>query len=323
MTRRTGWCVAVGAVVLALTAAGCGAGEDSPQLSAVTPSPSVVVTGSPGGATSAPPGGGLGAEGDDGFAWIPFGPADASSPDGSGWYALLEERNCQGVYAAGSSLGGQDGDPLVLALAAVCQAAVENQQSQWAVARQQSTRPRVRPTTCLEQAGEALLARALAWHASHPGEQPLLEFPRAGEPTACEFEITKGSGLGPGSELPQGPVTGGTEIAITGKGINGVTAVFIGGKPAASFRKIDSAFVNGVQLFGVFAVIPPGAKVGPVDVAVRNRAGEAVAPLAFMYLAVTATPSAGPTPAARGLDPAARHGGDAPDSSDISWQFSR
>ncbi len=298
MTRRTGWCVAIGAVVLALTAAGCGkGGEDPPQDSIATP-PSVAATATtgapPGGATGAPPGGQGGGASDDGFSWVPFGPADANNPDGTGWFAALEERNCYSLRTAGQGLGREGGDPLVLALAAVCAAVIDGDQSQWAVAQQENARPRKRKVTCFERAGEAMLARALAWHAANPGRTPELTFPRAGEPVACAFEITKVSREGGGSDLPQGPVTGKTEIAITGSGLSEVQAVFIGGQPAQSFTQMPVRVVNGVLVEGVSAITPAAQKPGAVDVVVRNRAGEARAPLAFMYLAATATATQGP-----------------------------
>lgn len=287
MTWGAGWRVAVGIAVLGLAAQGCGVLPDRDRRPEPTPTPTAT-----GQATAAPTGTGGPQPTDDGFAWVPFGPADQNSPDGRFWYRSLEEANCERTRIAGEGLGG--GDPLVLALAAVCEAAINNDQSQWALAQQYSQQQRrVQNPTCLENAGEALLARALAWHASHPGQKPVVSLPAAGGPVACKFEITEvvavnesGQPIGPA----QGPITGNTLVRITGDGLSEAKAVFFG----AHEGKIKQPYISNNQT--VYAYTPEGDYAGAVDVKVRNRAGDAVLRGAFTYYRFAPGPSTSGSP---------------------------
>lgn len=89
---------------------------------------------------------------------------------------------------------------------------------------------------------------------------------------------------------PEGPVTGGTPVTISGSGLQGKTTVLIGGKPA-----IDVKVVADDE---VLAVTPPGV-FGPAHVHVVNERGTGLLKKAFFYNApptVTALqPGAGPT----------------------------
>jgi hypothetical protein len=93
--------------------------------------------------------------------------------------------------------------------------------------------------------------------------------------------------LGQIAPTSQGPMTGGTELKIFGSGLNEVT-VLIGERQADKQFEQD----DGVTVF-----TPPADGPGPVDVRVRSRAGELVAPSAFTYLpAFSTSPVPPPTP---------------------------
>ncbi len=91
-------------------------------------------------------------------------------------------------------------------------------------------------------------------------------------------------------EPGEGPVAGGTPIAIAGTGLSGKTQVLIGGKPAI-----------GVQVVGddqVLCTTPPGL-YGPQPVHVVNQRGAGLLKNGFFYTAAptitSLSPSAGPT----------------------------
>ena len=85
---------------------------------------------------------------DDGFAWVPFGPADPSDPPPEQLFGALERRRCAGVEFSS--------DPPWPALAAVCRAAVEGDESQWALAESAADDPGG-DTGCFADAARALL----------------------------------------------------------------------------------------------------------------------------------------------------------------------
>ena len=280
MVKQVGLPAAAGTAVLVLALQGClGAPKsDASVENAAQPSPSGSAAG-------------------ESFAWVPFGPAEANAQ--SSWYRSLEEGKCSGVT-------NQENDMLVQAVAAVCRAAIEKQQGDWAMAQQLSDQMTAPPTgqqqqqqqqrgtsapDCLDQAALALLTRALAWHASHPNTDPTVTLPQAGQPVACEFKVNK---VAPN----QGPVSGGTQVEITGVGLNEVSGVSFGDK-AVNVESTRTEDQGGVTVDIIKVTTPAGANPGPVDVTVKNRAGNAVAPKAFTYTAGGSTASASPTTTGR------------------------
>jgi hypothetical protein len=229
------------------------------------------------------PGGG-GKPSDDGFARAPRGPADPGDPPPYDWYGSLERHQCEALKPTD--------DNVWLALGAVCAAAIEGEQSQWTVAKILAARGGTHdPTSCLERAARALLQRALAWHERNPGRQPTVRFPARGSSTACRFQIdnVRLSKDGQAVDGPlEGPVTGDTELAISGSGLSDdPTQVLIAGREAERVGTDPGATV--VLVVKTPAVDQPLT----AEIRVRNRAGEVVAPVTFRY--TSPDPSTGTT----------------------------
>lgn len=228
---------------------------------------------------------------DEGFAWAPWGPASPADPPPSQWYGNLERRNCAGLRSAVADVPGRE---LWRALAAVCDAAIGGDKAQWQVAQNAA---RAVPTGsdpgCLERAARALLKRALDWYERNPGRQPAVRFPAVGSNVACAFRIetvrvvdVNGQPLGGPLE---GPVAGGTLLAISGQGIDEPTEIRIGGRRAEIEANIS---VEPISVERAIVVRTPGAdKVGAATIRLRNRAGEVVAMATFRYV----EPSGGPS----------------------------
>jgi hypothetical protein len=72
-----------------------------------------------------------------------------------------------------------------------------------------------------------------------------------------------------------GPVTGGSEVIVTGSNFAAVKSVAFGGVPASSFR-VDSKS-------RIAAISPPSTKLTQASVVVTTAAGSATAPQAFAY----------------------------------------
>ncbi len=91
-------------------------------------------------------------------------------------------------------------------------------------------------------------------------------------------------------EPSQGPVAGGTPIAITGTGFSGQTQVLVGGKPAIAVQVVADD--------QVIATTPPGV-FGPATVHVINQRGAGLLKNGFFYTAPpvlsAVAPAAGPT----------------------------
>ncbi|MFQ5655233.1 MAG: IPT/TIG domain-containing protein, partial [Planctomycetota bacterium] len=73
----------------------------------------------------------------------------------------------------------------------------------------------------------------------------------------------------------QGPVSGGTDVTVTGTSFTGTTAVYFGPQAAQSFQVVSPTTV--------LAVTPAAAAAGPVDVTVVTPAGESTLPGGFLY----------------------------------------
>ncbi|MCZ2859875.1 IPT/TIG domain-containing protein [Blastococcus sp. VKM Ac-2987] len=210
---------------------------------------------------------------DDGFSWVPWGPADPGDPPPFQWYGSLERRDCAGLQ---SSVADVEGRELWRALTAVCLAAVDGDASQWEVAEEQAAAvDDADDGGCLDEAARALLERALAWHREHPGQQPEVVFPAPGSATACPFEITQ-------VQPAQGPVTGGTTVVLVGRGIDEPTEILFG-TTVAEVTSEGSGESSPVEE-AIEVRLPPADEPGPVDVRLRNRAGEVTAPAPFTYL---------------------------------------
>ncbi|MEU0842691.1 Ig-like domain repeat protein [Streptomyces sp. NPDC005962] len=77
-----------------------------------------------------------------------------------------------------------------------------------------------------------------------------------------------------------GPIAGGTTVLVTGTALFRVTAVTVGGVPAASFRAYSDTLL--------VVVTPPGA-AGPADLTITTPGGSVTVPGAFGYQASTQT----------------------------------
>jgi hypothetical protein len=225
---------------------------------------------------------------DDGFAWAPWGPADTTAPPPKQWYARLERvhQNCDQLEDYG------DGPGLWPALRAVCRAAVEGDQSQWAVAANAAKElgdPTSGVPPCMEQAARALLQRALAWHERHPGSRPDVQFPAEGSKPVCAFRIDEVrsaaqdlNGAWKVADGPlEGPTTGNTPLALIGRGIDHPTQARIAGV----LVEIEDSWVDPDSLVvTVFVRTPKVDTAQAASIYPRNRAGELPAPATFQYL---------------------------------------
>jgi hypothetical protein len=255
--------------------------------------------GGSGGGTSAAGAGGSsrssssGGDASSGFGWVPFGPTDPGDPPPNRWYGPLAEHNCAHLDQA---LKDEPGDHLWAALAALCAAAIDGDQSKWAVVASEAQAATSETpggstddsTTCLTTAAQALLSRALAWHGEHPDAKPTVTLARAGQPTACSFRITSinlvDDNNNPLTGALQGPVTGGTRLAIHGHGLGNSPTVLVAGHPATV---VGSEGSGGAVFVTTPAVSHP--LVGRIRVG--NEAGQLLAKVTFRYVA-----AASPTP---------------------------
>ncbi len=246
-------------------------------------------------------GGGSGSE----LGWVPFGPADPGDPPPGPIYQSLENRDCAGM--ATQATQQQDNQELWVGLAAVC-AAAAGDTGQWTVAQAAAQKFAAAPldeqdAKCLRLPAIALLQRALAWHSSHPGQQVKVSPPQAGRATACGFGITAVSVVDDaGNAIPgplQGPVAGGTFLAIQGHGLTSTPVVLIGGAPAKLVND-GYSFSSEHSLATVRVEVPPASHAFVAKIRLRNRAGELVAPVTFAYTAAgpttTSTPAASTPP---------------------------
>ncbi len=72
-----------------------------------------------------------------------------------------------------------------------------------------------------------------------------------------------------------GPLAGGAQVVLTGRGFEATTGVFFGGQPAASFQVESPTRLT--------ATVPPGARLGAVDVRVLTPRDEWTARGGFTY----------------------------------------
>jgi len=217
-----------------------------------------------------------------GFCWALQGPADPDDPPDSSWYAVMQEAGNGNCSRLRSEVPGQGsgGPPPALwrALAAVCAAAVEGDESQWTTAEEEATG--VHASGCLERAALDLLERALAWHQENPDRTPRVTVPGKAATTAC-FEITgvsNADGTGDGAEL-QGSVDGGTPLIIAGRGIEDPDQVLIGGRPAV----IGSSGPEGASVIEVEVMTPSATAPGAARIELWKNGRGAIAEETFLY----------------------------------------
>lgn len=223
------------------------------------------------------------ASSDDGFAWLPFGPAAPSSPPPFQWYGELERGQCSGT-----------GSGVWAALIAVCRAAINGDQTQWAVAANTDmSGGSGGPGDCLAQAGRTTVHRALTWHQRHPDARPIVRMAAPGEPTACEFRITSvtlaASASWPTCATPlsgplQGPVTGNTLLILNVMALDGDVKVLVAGQPAT---------IVCPNLDMIAILTPPVDHAQTATIQLSNIAGEITAPVEFAYTQPTPS-SSGP-----------------------------
>jgi hypothetical protein len=286
--RRAPLRVVATAAVVALLATGCGGAGGGSSASGPGGSGQLASgTADPAGASSS------GDDASSGFGWVPFGPTDPGDPPPNRWYGPLAEHSCSHLDQA---LSNEPGGHLWAALAALCAAAVDGDQSKWAVvATEAHAAASETPdgsadasTRCLNTAAQALLTRALAWHEDHPDAQPQVTMARAGQPTACPFRITSitlvDDNNNPLTGALEGPVTGGTRLAIHGYGLGNAPTVLVAGHPATI---VGSEGSGGAVFVATPAVSHP--LVGRIRVG--NEAGQLLAKVTFQYVAApTSTP---------------------------------
>jgi hypothetical protein len=175
------------------------------------------------------------------------------------------------------------------ALAAVCDAAIDDNQSQWLVAidaaKELGGPTRLDPR--LEQEARALVERALAWHERNPGRRAIVRFPAPGSKTVLDFDITNVSlanqdGKPIGGTLT-GPQDGGTLLAIIGHGINRPTEVRIAGRPAKILHNLTNESADPPFEVRVVVSTPEVTDAVTADIRLTNRAGEKIASKKFEY----------------------------------------
>lgn len=164
---------------------------------------------------------------DEGFAWLPWGPADPGDPPPIQWY---------GRFQAGECVEDRTREaPLWKAVAALCAVVAEGDVSQWANVR---VAPAPGQVPCLESAVLALLERAVAWHERNPGRRPAVAFAQRGQATACPLVVEGVAGPDPDDGCERvsplrGPVAGETGLTFCGSGFDsGDLTVLVGGKAA-------------------------------------------------------------------------------------------
>ncbi|GAA3883157.1 hypothetical protein GCM10022243_54750 [Saccharothrix violaceirubra] len=215
---------------------------------------------------------------DEGFPWLPPGPADPGDPAPYRWYAAYAQGKCDAEPPKG---------PLWEAVDALCDAAVDGETNEWAHAKSAAASAPA-PSNCLETAATALLRRALAWHEKHPGDtKPVIRLSALDDTPACALAVldlttapdnlTCAEALAPqAAAIPAGPVTGGTRLLLTTTGTDrNSTKVTVGGLQA----KIDCLSPTRVIIR-----TPPSPRSGRVTITVTTSTATANAPAQFEYL---------------------------------------
>jgi hypothetical protein len=123
--------------------------------------------------------------GDEGLAWVPFGPSDPKSPVPGPWplYNLFADGKCSELedYLRTDGIGD-----FGRAMVALCAAAVDGRVDQWDVVEEFAGADSTSlANDCLADVVKDLFDRALAWHEDNPGETPVVQFWRVPDRTEC------------------------------------------------------------------------------------------------------------------------------------------
>ncbi len=140
------------------------------------------------------------------LAWVPFGPTDPTVPTPT-WplYRALAAGKCSELRAA---LGDNDAGDFGRAMAALCAAAVERDQSQWTVLEALSDAdPSLLANTCVSPLVSDLIKRALEWRERHPGLSPRIAFRTVPGTTKCGHEALQSQGGGDPTTSDPGTTT--------------------------------------------------------------------------------------------------------------------
>jgi hypothetical protein len=129
---------------------------------------------------------GGGDDSDEGFAWVPYGLKDPTSPIPGPWpaYNAFAQHDCSELQSQAEGFGD-----LGKAMVAVCLAVVEGRQDQWEVAKALAAEG-ASSNDCLNDQVKGLLVRALAWHQRHPGRKPTVRVQRVAGQTECGRKAT-------------------------------------------------------------------------------------------------------------------------------------
>lgn len=221
------WTMRLGASVVLLTAVvscgvvACGDNGDTPGSDSLRFPDATAQDGGgqfgggPGGGGSGSGGSGSGGSGgggsgsSDGFEWPVFGPGDPTTPQPD-WtvYSALAHGDCAGVRNASGQIDGDNlGRDFFTAVVSVCEATVEHRADQWAIAELAFARAGDPPVsqTCVTPLLVDTVRRALAWHAEHPDDNPVIRFRVAADETPCGDEQDHG---GTGDSATDQPDTG-------------------------------------------------------------------------------------------------------------------
>jgi hypothetical protein len=206
---------------------------------------------------------------DEGFSWLPWGPADPGDPPPYQWFGTLQTGQCK----------GSSGKPALWeALEAVCAAAIDGDVTRWATAGRLVVPA---PNGCLERAAHTVLRDALAWHARNPAVRPKVRMAGTDGPTACRFqllsaELAQTSNCDGKPKAPlRGPLGGGTSIVLCVSNVDSRNVVVRFGGVAAGVERAHPGWLS--------VTTPAAAGPGNVPIEVVTTSGSAVARERFEY----------------------------------------
>ncbi|HEY8717363.1 hypothetical protein [Pengzhenrongella sp.] len=246
-------------IVLVASLAACsgpgqgGSGEASASSSA---------TGSGSGASSDQSGsggggGGSNKGGDDGFAYLPWGPTDPPIPE---QYAALAGSSGAAPRCAPDNPVG--GDFWAVA-AAVCRAITAGGQWPTTTTVPAPPSPENAYQACLNDELATMLSAALSWHADNPDRQPNVSFPESSTVSPCQSRVYDVSVLSDSDS----PISGANQVpvAVVYSGSGTAADVTVDGQPPEDFAD-DSG---------------PGAGVNTLTVLVPQQSDPHTAQIAF------------------------------------------
>jgi hypothetical protein len=190
--RTRGWQSVLAASMLAVVlVAGCGGSEGNDSSSQDDGGATGTDTGQANTASPDDSDGNDGGGSDEGIAWVPFGPDDPEDPTPT-WplYRSFADGNCSALQDVVDEVESNgEPNPGLEGMVAVCRAAVDGSEGQWAVAEERlATDPMPMGDQCLGRLVTAVMQRAIAWHKQHPGQKPTVHFQRVEGKTECGKE---------------------------------------------------------------------------------------------------------------------------------------